>query len=318
MMSRVFPADASFNAVEADAAFQGLALISLAVMLLVAGLAVIYVIRFRRTAESQVGAGSGGINPVFFALWVLCAMGLAFLAGNMNLQGYLDRAVAPRDAQEIVVTARMWNWDFQYPNGEVTDSLHVAMGQPVKLIMQSDDVAHSLAIPALRLKQQVLPDRTSTTWFQADRPDTFSLRSHTFSGDGYGDMKAALIVHRPELYAEWVKSISDIFAGKTPVEVGEILYTTLSCKACHSLDGTRLVGPSLKDVYGNTFATVSGESVVVDDEYVRESILDPGVSIIDGYDAVMTPYRGRIEEREINAIIAWLKTISSHSGQEGN
>ena len=146
--------------------------------------------------------------------------------------------------------------------------------------------------------------------------DTFGVRSSIFSGDGYADMQTVLITHSPADFEAWMQMVSDIFAGRTYEEVGELLYNRLGCKACHTLDGTKLVGPSFKDVYGNSFETREGPTVTVDAEYVKESILYPNVSVIAGYEPVMTPYEGKVTDKELDAIVAWLRTLSSFTPAE--
>lgn len=314
-----FPQAASAGAAEVDSTFFGLYFAAVLALVLVVGLAVIFVFQFRRGAEDQKGAAAGPVKLPLLGLWVLGAVALGSFAFATGFGGFLDRTVTPYGAYPIEVTARQWDWDFEYPGGHVADTLHVAVGQPVRLTLTSADVVHSLAIPAARVNAPILPDRQTEAWFEPTVADTFALHSATYSGSGFQDMQSIMISHHPADFAAWLAKASDIFAGRPLEEVGELLYSTLGCKACHSLDGSKLVGPSFKDVYGNTFDTVAGVPVMVDDAYVRESILDPNVSVIAGFEPVMTPYQGRINDKEIEAITAWLKTLSSFADtpQEG-
>jgi cytochrome c oxidase subunit 2 len=122
-----------------------------------------------------------------------------------------------------------------------------------------------------------------------------------------------IALETPE-FEKWLADVSDIFVGRTLPEVGELLYNRLGCKACHTIDGSKLVGPSFKNMYGYEFDTVEGVRITVDDAYVKESILTPNVSVIAGYQPVMTPYAGLVDDREIEAITAWLKTLSDRGG----
>jgi cytochrome c oxidase subunit 2 len=178
--------------------------------------------------------------------------------------------------------------------------------EPTVLNLRSDDVPHTLTVPALRLNQGVLPDRITRTWFVAEQADTFELRSND-----HGLPPTALITHAPEAYARWRDSVSDLLATMDPVEAGAHLYLKLGCKTCHTIDGTRLTGPSLRDVFGGTFEAVDGTMNLVDEAWVRESILTPNTSVRAGFEPVMTPFEGRVSDEEIDAIIAWLKTIST-------
>lgn len=310
-MSAWFPPEASSHASGVDSTFFGIYVAAVFAVILVFGLAFIFVQMFKRKSEDDKGVPGGRPNILLQGVWVLGAMGLALFAFTSGFGGFLDQAVAPYGAYQIDVTARQWDFDFTYPNGHVADTLHVAVGQPVKLILNSEDVTHSLAIPALRINQGILPDRASEAWFTADVADTFGLRSNIYSGAGFEDMQTVMITHSAAEFEAWMQTVSDIFAGRTYEEVGELLYSRLGCKACHTLDGTKLVGPSFKDVYGNTFDTREGVAVLVDDAYIKESILTPNVSVIAGYEPVMTPYDGKVTDQEIEAITAWLKTLSS-------
>ena len=317
-LSAWLPPDASYQAAEMDTAFFGIYVVAAFVVIFVVGLAAVYVGKYRRKDDSEKAFQTGKANVAFQALWVLCAVGLALYSFNLDFCGYLDRTVAPGNALQIEVTARQWDYDFAYPNGYVADTLHVVMGQPVQLNINSEDVVHTLTIPALRLNQAAIPGQKTTAWFQADTPDTFDLRSNIYSGEGYPGMQAALVVHTATGYETWMAAVTDIFAGRTMVEVGQMLYDTQGCKACHSLDGSKLVGPSLKDVYGNTFATKEGVDIVVDDAYVKESLMTPNASVIAGYEPVMTPYEGKLNDKEVLAITEWLKSISQFAQTEEN
>ncbi len=317
-MSAWFPPDASFLASEMDRAFFGIYVAAAFAVVLVVGLAFVYIMQYRRKDEGDKAFPTGKANILFQTIWVLAAVGLAVYAFGLDFCGYMDRQVAPGNALQIQVTARQWDFDFAYPNGYVADTLHVVVGQPVQLNIHSEDVIHSLTIPALRLNQAALPGQQTTAWFQADRPDTYDVRSNIYSGDGFPEMQTALVTHTAADYKAWMATVTDIFAGKTMEEVGELLYNKQGCKACHSLDGSKLVGPSFKDLYGNTFDTKEGVRIVADDAYIKESILTPNVSVIAGFEPVMTPYAGKLDDKEIEAITAWLKSMSQFGQQEGN
>lgn len=317
-MSAWLPPDASYQASQMDSAFFGIYLAAAFAVVFVVGLAAVYIGKYRRSDDSEKAFQTGKANVVFQAVWVLCAVGLALYAFNLDFCGYMDRTVAPGNALQIDVTARQWDYDFTYPNGYVADTLHVVMGQAVQLNINSQDVVHSLTIPALRLNQAAIPGQKTTAWFQADTPGTYNVRSNIYSGEGFPGMQTALVTHTAKDYETWMAAVTDIFAGRTMVEVGQMLYDTQGCKACHSLDGSKLVGPSLKDVYGNTFATKAGVDIVVDDAYVKESLMTPNASVIAGYEPVMTPYEGKLNDKEVLAITEWLKSISEFAPKEGN
>jgi len=312
-----FPEAASTHAAGVDGPFYWIYIAGVLALFLFVGLAAIFLRIFRRQDRDQLGAETGKLNPVFLGLWALGALGLAVFAFVAGFPGFIDQTAAPFGAYGIDVTARQWGWDFVYPNGHVTDTLHVATGHPVHLTLNTEDVEHGLSIPAMRVNQAIVPGRQSEVWFEATAPGSYQLRGSVFDGDGFIDMNSALIVHEPAAFVAWMNEVSDIFKGRTLPEVGELLYTRLGCMACHTTTGHKLVGPTFKDMYGFEFDTVEGTRITVDDAYIRESILDPNVSVIAGYQPVMTPFAGLVTDQEIEAITAWLKTLSSKGGEPG-
>ncbi len=309
-MSGWFPEVASNHARAFDGPFTGAYFAALLVLVGFVGLAVVFVVLYKRQDRDQLGAPAGQPNRFFLGIWVLLALGLALGVYTAGFKGFLDRSIAPFGADEIAVTARQWDWDFGYPGGVVTDTLHVVAGRPVKLLLRSEDVLHSLAVPAMRVNQAIVPGRTTEAWFQPTLPGLYGLQSNVFSGDGHLGMQSALVVHDQQGYEDWLEDVQDIFAGRSLPEAGELLVNRHGCLACHSLTGQNLVGPSFKNLYGNEFDTVEGTRVIADDAYIKQSILEPGVSIVAGFQPVMTPYAGKLDDREIGAIVAWLKTRS--------
>ena len=310
-----FPEAASTHAQGIDGLYFGIYVAAVFALILFAGLALIYFYMFRRQDEGQKGEAGRRLNPLYLGLWLLGAVGLALFAFIGGIPGFVDQAVAPYDSYRIHVTARQGDWDFAYPNGHLTDTLTVAVGQPVHLTLNSEDVGHSLTIPALRVNQAIVPGRNTDAWFEATKAGTFTLQSNIYSGAGYDSMTTSFIALEAAEFEKWMADVSDIFIGRTLPEVGELLYNRLGCKACHTLDGSNLVGPTFKNMYGYEFDTVEGVRVTVDDAYIKESILTPNVSVIAGFQPVMTPYAGLVDDREIEAITAWLKTLSDKGGE---
>ena len=318
-LSAWFPEWASTYAPDVDVPFFDLYFMAVIVLVLTVGLAMTFMRTFMRKEGDPEHMPAGKLNKVLLGVWVLGAIGLAGFAFQSGTRGLVDQSVAPYGAYEIGVVAREGAWDFTYPGGYVADTLRVAVDRPVRLTMTSQDVSHSLSIPAMRLQQAVLPGRTTTAWFEAINTGTYPIYSSTFSELSQDSLATAVMSLKLADFEAWFAAVGDIFAGRTMVEVGELLYNRQGCKACHSLDGSKLVGPSLKDVYGHEFLLTDGRTVLADDAFIKESILEPNATVIDGYQPVMTPYAGILGDREIEAIIEFLKTISdrgSASGQE--
>jgi cytochrome c oxidase subunit 2 len=313
-ISSWLPQAASSQAPGVDGAFYGVYVAGAFAVILVTGLAVAFVRQFRRQRDDQQGAPGGRANPLLQGLWVAAAVGIAVYAFAAGLPGFLDARSAPWLSYRVAVVAHRDGYQFTYPNGHIADTLHVATGRPVRLDATTADVIHSLQAPALRLNEPVIPGRTAQAWFTASTPGTFDLRSGIYGGDGYQDMRTAVVAHAPADFEAWMQRVTDIFAGRTMEQAGELLYSTKGCLACHSKDGSKLVGPSFKDMYGFEFDTREGVRITVDDAYVKQSILTPNVSVVAGFEPVMTPFEGKITDKEIEAITAWLKTLSSKGG----
>ena len=318
-LSAWFPEWASTFAPDVDIPFFDLYIASTVVLVLIVGLTFVFMRSFMRKEGDPEVMPSGGLNRMLLAVWLLGALGLAGFAFWAGLRGVVDQSVPPYGAYQVTVTAREGRWDFTYPGGHMSDTLRVAIDQPVRLTMISEDVSHTLSIPAMRVQQAILSGRTNEAWFQAINAGTYPIYSGAFSELTQDSLATAVVSLPREDFEAWLAAVGDIFVGRTLIEVGELLYNRQGCKACHSLDGSNLVGPSLKDVYGHEFMTVGGNSIVADDDYIRESILDPNASVIEGYQPVMTPYAGILDDREIGAIVEFLKSISDRGealGQE--
>jgi len=281
------------------------------------GVAATMVMSFRRRDESARGDAGAALPRGLMFAWLLAAAGLGALALGAGFTGWVGRATAPFAATEVAVSAGHDGWTFDYGDEATSDTLHVPVGEPIKLILHSDDVLHDLSIPAFRVGQVARPDRETEAWFTADRPGVYPLVSRIYGGESWPSMCTVVVAENDVDFDAWLASISDIFTGRTLPEVGELLYTRHGCAACHSLDGTTLIGPSFVNVYGHEFDTADGARITADDAYIRESILDPNVSVIAGFQPVMTPYAGVLGDREIEALTEWLKTLSDRGGADG-
>jgi cytochrome c oxidase subunit 2 len=315
-LSAWFPEWASTHAPDVDVPFFDIYVVTVTILVLTVGLAVVFTRTFTRKDGDPEQMPATGTNKILLGVGVLGAILLAGFAFQAGLAGFVGQNVAPYGSIEVGVTAREGVWDFTYPDGHVADTLRVAVGQPVHLTMTSQDIAQTMSIPDLRVSQAIMPGSTSEAWFETIRPGTFPIRTGAFSAATYDSMASVVVSLPAEEFAAWQAAVGDIFVGRTMAEVGELLYTQQGCKVCHSLDGSNLVGPSFKNVYGFEFLTTTGETVVADDAYIKESILMPNASVIAEYQPVMTPYAGILGDREIAAITEFLKTLSDrgHTG----
>ena len=228
---------------------------------------------------------------------------LAFFAIAARI--YIHLREPPAGALPVSVVARQWMWKFQHPQGQAEiNMLHVPTGQPIRLTMTSQDVIHSLYIPALRIKQDVLPGRYTDLWFTADRPGTYHLFCAEFCGTDHAVMGGSFVAMPPGDYATWL-------AGQTSnaslAVQGGTLYARLGCGACHG-GGAAVRAPSLKGLYGATVTLTDGQSVRADDQYLRDAILEPNKQQVAGYPPIMPTYRGVVDEAQAMALVAWLRT----------
>ncbi len=262
--------------------------------------------RYRRREALEVPAP---VEPskVIEITWIVLPTILVLVLFNWGFRVFIKQGVAPPDSYEIKVRASMWKWDFEYPDGTVsTGELHVPVDRPVRLLMSSTDVLHSFFVPEFRTKQDVLPDRYSSVWFTATRRDTFDVFCTEYCGTGHSAMLARVFVHSQDDFVEWLQSAGDDEDVPLP-ELGERLYQQQQCFACHTIDGSAGIGPTFKGIYGSTETMADGEVVQVDENYLRESILEPGARIVQGYQNIMPNAYGSLTERQVSALIAFIQ-----------
>ncbi len=270
---------------------------------------VLFVVRYRRRPGVEA-VKTATHSTLLEAVWSLIPLGLVIIMFYAGFVGYVELRSPPEQAYEILVTARKWSWQFTYPDGTMATDLHVPVGEPVRLVMSSEDVIHSLSIPAFRVKMDVVPGRYTRTWFQAKQPGKFDLYCTEYCGTGHSDMLASVVVHQREAFDAWLVEAGDILGNSaTPVEAGEKLFRLHGCGSCHSTDGTPRIGPTLKGIFGETHRFSDGSSLAVDENYVRQSINEPGAKIREGYKNQMPTYKGRLSNDEITALIQYLKSL---------
>ena len=210
----------------------------------------------------------------------------------------------------MLVTAQKWSWQFTYPNGYTDENLHVPVDRPIRLVMQSQDVIHSLYVPAFRIKRDVVPGRYNKAWFEATVPGEYQIFCAEYCGTGHSDMLAKAIVHRPGEFESWLRKASDFLSTMTPEEGGRKLYKIHGCGQCHSTDGSPLTGPTFQGIFGHQVSLAGGGTVKVDENYIRESILNPAAKVVAGFEPVMPTFQGRLEDKEITAVIQYINSLS--------
>lgn len=303
------PPQASTTAASSDWVFAFIYWVSVFFFILIVALMVAFVIRYRRRYPGQPARGGLTHHTGLELTWTIIPLILVVVMFYFGFRGYMDMAYPPGDSLDIYVNAKKWSWSFTYPNGHVDNELHVPVDTPVRLILSSQDVIHSFFVPAFRLKRDAVPGRYNKTWFNCTEPGEYIALCAEYCGTDHSNMWSRLVVHEPGKYEEWLDDASDPFRTRTVVEVGELMYTKHACNTCHTIDGSRHTGPSFKGLFGREEAMADGERVVADEDYIRESILYPQEKVVSGYDPVMPTYKGQIKDREIMALIEYIKTL---------
>ena len=306
------PEQASSVAADVDAVYLFLVAVSGVLTLIIAFLIVYFAIKYRRgsPADRRLGPSHFYVMELsWIALPLVVSTILFFWGANI----FLHQMRPPSGAMEIQCVARQWMWKFQHPEGaaEIND-LHVPIGQPIKVKLISEDVIHSLYIPAFRVKQDVLPGRYTSVWFEPTRAGRYHLFCAEYCGAKHSEMRGTVHVLEPNQYQEWLAGKS---TGPAQAEGGASLFEQFRCNTCHLGGGMCGRGPSLAGIYGKSVTLEGGRTVVADDNYLRESMLRPAAKIVAGYQPLMPSYEGQIGEEAILQLIAEIKSMSASANQ---
>ncbi|MCC6124865.1 MAG: cytochrome c oxidase subunit II [Pirellulales bacterium] len=307
------PEQASTFAPMVDKAFYFLLGISVFFFCLIVALMVAFVILYRRRpgVESQKTATHNGLLEM---LWLGIPLIIVCVIFYQGFKTYLNIRVAPANAYEINVVARKWAYSFTYPNGHVDEVLYMPADEPVQLIMTSapGDVSHGLSIPDFRVNMDIVPGRYTKIWFHALEEGEHQLFCTQYCGTGHSDMRTAVkVLKRPD-FDKYLAEAENYLKTMPPEKAGEILFQRRGCTTCHTVDGTRdaaHVGPTLKGIWGHEAQFKAGPPQTVDENYIRESLLEPSAKIVAGYPDQMPTFKGLLKDEEIAAIIAYIKTL---------
>jgi len=313
MTMPLWPPIASALAGQVDLLLAGLlALVSL-LTIPVFVLLLVFAIRYRRgsSADRQHSASRKIKLEVSWAI-IPFALSLIFFVWAAKL--YFDEHNPPDGALEVDVLAKQWMWKFQHGGGErEINELHVPAHRPVELNMISEDVIHSLYFPALRIKQDVLPGRYTTLWFEADRPGTYHLFCAEYCGTSHSEMGGQIVIMEPAAYEAWLeRTPSDLSLAAE----GADLFRSLGCSGCH-VTSPIVHAPPLDGVFGNPVPLASGKVIVADEAYLRDSILLPKKNVVAGYEPIMPSFEGRISEEQLVQLIAYVKSLATKQENRG-
>lgn len=311
------PSKSSTIAGEVDALFYFILIATAIVFAIVVSGLVLFSIRYRRrTATAPLTSGKAHDTKLEI-IWTVIPTILVIILFFWGFNVYLKMRVVPRNAVEIKVTGRKWFWVFDYPDGtKAMNELVVPAGKPVRLLLSSEDVIHSFYIPAFRIKMDALPNRYTETWFEATQTGTFDIFCAEYCGKGHSEMTGLVKVLTPEDYTAWRdSSLAAVPETTSPVDRGRQLFSQRACNTCHTIDGAPMVGPTFKNLYGHTVTLEGGSSVTADENYIRRSILEPKAEIVSGFQPVMPTYQGLLNDRDIDALVAYIKSLKDQKDE---
>jgi len=303
----LFPEQASTVAGSVDALYFFLVGLSVFFALLIFALVFYFAIKYRRRAGNEVPAVIHGSNRLEIA-WTVIPFILTMIIFGWGAGLYVRNARVPEGAMDIYVVGKQWMWKLQHPEGpREINELHIPVGVPVRLIMTSEDVIHSFYVPAFRIKQDVLPGRYTSQWFQATKAGEYHLFCAEYCGTEHSGMVGKVFVMEPGEYEEWLNSR---VPSESMADAGRRLIDELACSSCHREDTTER-GPSLAGLFGKPVVLEEGRAVTVDESYLRESILRPRAKTVMGYQKIMPTFEGQLNEEQLLQLIAYIKSIGT-------
>jgi cytochrome c oxidase subunit II len=220
---------------------------------------------------------------------------------------FFDLYRPPSNAMEIFVVGKQWMWKVQHMDGQrEINELHVPIGRPVKLIMGSEDVIHSFYIPAFRVKADVIPGRYNHLWFEATKPGRYHLFCAEYCGTKHSGMIGSVVAMEPEEFQAWLSAAPP---SDSPVAAGQRLFQSLACNTCHT-EAAQEKGPVLTNLFGRKVQLANGGSVMADEAYVRESIVNPQAKVVAGYQPNMPTFQGLVTEEQLLQLVAYVHSLS--------
>lgn len=302
----LLPDQASTVAPEVDALTLALTFITVLFTVLIACVLMYFAIKYRRRSEEHVPRPIAGSLQLEI-IWTTIPLLIGLMIAVWSTRVYLTIYRAPDDSLDIYVVGKQWMWKMQHPGGQrEINELHVPVNEPVKLTMISEDVIHSYFIPAFRIKQDVLPNRYSSIWFQASQVGTFDLFCAEYCGTWHSKMIGKVVVMEPADYERWLRERAE---GSSALEGGK-LFRKLKCISCHAADA-QARAPLLENLFGRMVPLQDNSQVLADEDYLRRSILRPREQVVAGYQPIMPTFEGQVTEDEILQLIAFIRSLGT-------
>jgi cytochrome c oxidase subunit 2 len=273
----------------------------------ISGVVVYLALKYKRrpgNEEPQEYKASSALEAIWIAVPLVTFMAF-FVLGAMV---FFNARRMPDDAMDVWATGRQWMWKFQHPTGQSEiNTLHVPVGRPIRLIMTSEDVIHDFFVPDFRVHTDVLPNRYTYNWFEATKTGRFHIFCSEYCGTEHSKMIGTVIVMEPEDYQLWLAGGS---TEGSPATEGKKLFESLACVTCHQA-GAGSRGPNLEGVFGTPVKLSNGQVVTIDENYVRESILNPQAKVVAGFDPIMPTFQGQLNEAQLMQLVSYIKSMKA-------
>jgi cytochrome c oxidase subunit 2 len=309
----LFPEQASTFAPEVDHLLYFLLAVAVFFTLLIFGAIFYFAIRYRRRSERELPVTIQG-SLTLEILWSVIPFGLTMVMFWWGASIFFKESRPPADALQIYAVGKQWMWKLQHLEGQrEINELHIPVGRAVRLTMTSEDVIHSFFVPAFRTKEDVVPGRYSTTWFQPTKAGKYHLFCAEYCGTRHSAMIGWVYVMEPRDYENWLNG------GGPPgslADEGAKLFESLACSNCHKPDGSGRC-PTLVGLFGRTVQLSNGNQVKADEGYIRESILQPTAKIVAGYQPLMPTFQGLVTEEGVLQLVEYIKSLGPKSGAAG-
>jgi cytochrome c oxidase subunit 2 len=309
----LLPPRASAAALEFDLLYFFLTGVTAFFVVLVGALVVYFAIKYRRRHPDEVGADIHG-SLVLELTWTFIPLVISMVMFAWGASLFYRMSKPPADSMDLYVVGKQWMWKVQHPEGiREINEMHVPINRNVRLTIGSEDVIHAYGIPAFRVKMDAVPGRLTTAWFRATVPGRYHIFCDQYCGTNHSRMVGEVIAMEPEEYEAWLASGAGLGSGPTAIAVvgpsGEQLFTDFACISCHREDGVPAPGPPLTGVAGSARTLADGSTVVADDNYLRESILNSQAEVVAGFPPVMPVFQGMLSEEQVLSLIAYIKSL---------
>jgi cytochrome c oxidase subunit 2 len=301
----LFPPNASSVSTEMDLLYAFIVAVSAFFTVAVVAAMVYFTIKYRRRHPDEVGADIHG-SLILELTWTFIPFVLAMIMFGWGASLFYRLSRPPKDAMEITVVGKQWMWKVQHPEGiREINELHVPLHRAVRLTIGSEDVIHDFAIPAFRVRMDAVPGKLTTLWFEATQAGAYHIYCDQYCGTRHSAMIGVVYAMEPQDYAAWLAGGR---STSTPVDMGAQLFTQFQCGTCHKDDNTGR-GPSLVGILGKTVSLTDGRKLVVDDNYLRESIISSQAKVLQGYQPIMPAFQGLVTEEQLLQLVAYIKSL---------